>query len=71
MKTENNVIDILKSVGIVLLLPAIFFLFMGPMKLAEIYPDHQWLRYFPFTLLLVPVLFFAFQKRSNDNGGVS
>ena len=69
MQTENKLMGILKVIGIALLLPGIFFLFMGPMKLAQMYPDHQWLRYLPVALLIIPACILAFGKKSNDGGG--
>lgn len=65
MNAENNIIGILKSVGIVLLIPVIFLVFMGPMKLAEMYPDYRWIRYSPLVLLLIPGLIIVFEKKSN------
>jgi len=62
----NKAVDVLKSIAVALLLPAIFFLLMGPMKLAEMYPEYQWLRYLPLALLLIPGLILICRNGSNE-----
>ncbi len=53
----NKAIESLKAVLITLLIPAAFFLFMGPIKLAELwYPDYQWIRYAPLVLIFSPAM---------------
>jgi len=52
---NNKILDVLKAIAITLLVPLVFFLSMGPIKLAELwYPDYQWVRYLPLILFLIP-----------------
>ena len=70
MKIPKKIVDFLKCIALVvggLLGP--FIIIVGPIRLAEVSPDYEWVRYAPIAIIFVIfcIIMIVSKKRQADN----